>query len=76
MGAAAAILPFIIEAIKAAPTLVKVGADVVHQAKDLWETVTSEDPATPEQQQQVDDALRAAHEAFQAATADVEEDQP
>jgi len=67
MGMVATILPLVLEALKAAPQLVSTGREVIEGAKQIWDGVTAEEPATPDQQAQVDEALRVAHEALQNA---------
>lgn len=70
MGTVATILPLVLEALRVAPTLVSTGKEVVEGVRQIWAGVTAEEPATSDQQAQVDEALRAAHEALQNAARD------
>lgn len=70
MGAVATILPLVLEGLKLAPTLISTGQQVYDGAKAIWEGVTAEQAATPEQQAQVDAALAESHAALMAATED------
>lgn len=71
MGMVATILPLILEAFRLAPQLVSTGEAVIEGAKQIWESVTSEEPPTPAQRQQYDDAEAAAFAALMRSTDDV-----
>lgn len=60
-----AIFPIIIELVKQAPSLVQTGQQVVDGARQLWDTVSSEQAPTPELQAEYDRALQEAHDALQ-----------
>ena len=70
----ATILPLVIEAFKLAPQLISTGREVVEGAKQIWESVTAEDPPTAEQRQQYDAAEAEAFAALMKSTEDVAED--
>lgn len=74
MGMVATVLPLIIEAFKLAPQMVSAGRQVVEGAKQIWESVTAEEPPTPEQRKAYDDAEAAAFAALMKSTEDVAED--
>lgn len=59
------ILNAVIEAIKAAPTLIDTGKDLIEGAQKMWESVTAENPPTEAQQAEYDKALQEAHDALQ-----------
>lgn len=67
MGAVAIYLPIILEALSHIPMLINTGQQVVDAVEEIWDGVTAEEAPTEEQQAQVDEALRVAHEALQAA---------
>ena len=71
MGMVATVLPLILEAFKLAPQLVSTGRQVVEGAKQIWESVTAEEPPTPEQRKAYDDAEAAAFAALMKSTEDV-----
>lgn len=74
MSMVATVLPLILEAFRLAPQLVSTGRQVVEGAKQIWESVTAEEPPTPEQRAEYDAAEAAAFAALMKSTEDVAED--
>lgn len=56
----AEMLPILVSILAAAP-------QVIEEVRSAWALLTSKEAATPDQQQQIDDALDAAHKALQAS---------
>lgn len=54
------VLPALIQGVQEAPEL-------IDDAKKAWSLLTDDTPATPDQQQQFDDAMEEAHSALQAS---------
>jgi hypothetical protein len=66
MGALIAkFLPVALEILKEAPAAIETGGEIVDGVKKIWGGLTAIEPATADQQSQIDAALRAAHEALQ-----------
>ena len=65
MGAVAAILPLIIQALALVPTLTSTAQDVIDGVEKIWSGVTAEEDPTPEQMAQYQAALDAARAQFE-----------
>lgn len=74
MGTIALALPLVLQALELAPKLISGGQRVYDGAKAIWDGATSDEAPTAAQQQQYDDAERAAFNALMESTKDVAEE--
>jgi hypothetical protein len=73
MGEVAMILPLVLQGLELVPKLTSTGKDVYDGVRSIWEGVTTENPPTPEEQKQYDDAMEVAFQALMKSTDDVRE---
>jgi hypothetical protein len=76
MGTVAKILPALLQLLEMAPQLGAAGLRILAAVQDIWMTVTSETPATVDENEKFQAAFQATHDAFQASATRVDPDDP